>query len=113
MLFANMSMEEMKAAESQYLLCLVLLNIDLFNALQLVIIALMRLLKCGYNMYFKAKKTTCHCYRSVYCILGDHPSQALCAGMYFGALISWEIMVTFVSHCRAGTGWLGVLLLLP
>ena len=32
-------MEEMKAAESWYLLCLMLLNINLFNALWLVIIA--------------------------------------------------------------------------
>jgi len=67
--------------ESQYLLCLVLLNVNLFNALRLMIITPMRLLKHGYNVFFKAKDTMHHCYRSVYSILGDHPSQALCAGM--------------------------------
>ena len=83
MSFANASMEETEAAESRYLLCLVPLNVDLFDALRLVIIAPMRLLERGYDVYFKAEDTTRHCYGSVYCILGDHPSQALCAGTSF------------------------------
>jgi hypothetical protein len=57
MLFANVSMEEMKVTESQYLLCLMPLNVNLFNALWLVIITPMHLLKCGYNVYFKADNT--------------------------------------------------------
>ncbi len=83
MLFVNASMEEMEATELRYLLCLVLLNVDLFDALWLVIIVLMCLLECGYDVYFKAEDMMCHCYGSVYCILGDHPSQALCASMLF------------------------------
>ena len=58
-----------------------LLNVDLFDALRLVIIVLMCLLECRYDVFFKAEDAMCHCYRSVYSILGDHPSQALCAGM--------------------------------
>ncbi len=81
MSFANASMDEMEITKLRYLLCLVLLNINLFNALRLMIIALMHLLKHGYNVFFKAKDATHHWYRSVYSILGDHPSQALCAGM--------------------------------
>ncbi len=73
-------MEETQVMELRYLLCLVLLNVDLFDALKLMIIALMRLLKCGYDVYFKAENWMHHCYGLVYCILGDHPSQALCAG---------------------------------
>ncbi|ELR13517.1 uncharacterized protein ACA1_247210 [Acanthamoeba castellanii str. Neff] len=67
----------MEITESRYLLCLVLQDVDLFNALRIVIITPMRLLKRRYNIYFKANNTMCHCYGSIYCILSDHPSQAL------------------------------------
>ncbi|ELR25712.1 uncharacterized protein ACA1_326700 [Acanthamoeba castellanii str. Neff] len=69
MSFANVSREELEAVESRYLLCLMPLNINLLDALRLVIITPMRLLKHRYNMYFKAEQVTRHCYSSVYCIL--------------------------------------------
>ncbi|ELR18686.1 uncharacterized protein ACA1_394520 [Acanthamoeba castellanii str. Neff] len=74
----------MEITKSRYLLCLVPQDINLFDALQIVIIALMHLLKRRYNVYFKADNTTHHCYSSVYCILSDHPLQALCARLAQG-----------------------------
>ena len=82
MSFTNTSMDEMEITESRYLLCLVPQDVNLFDTLQIIIITPMRLLKHRYNIYFKADNTTRHCYGSVYCILSDHPLQALCAGMF-------------------------------
>ncbi len=92
MLFTNTSREESEAAESRYLLCLMPLNTNLFNTLRLIIITPMHLLKRRYNVYFKAKQATHHCYGSVYCILSNHPSQVLCAGTFptFHACVSYS-----------------------
>ena len=96
MSFANASMDEMEIAESRYLLCLVPQNINLFNTLQIVIITPMRLLKRGYDVYFKADNTMCHCYSLVYCILGDHPSQVLCAGMFQFFQFVFQVNLCFI-----------------
>ncbi|ELR11843.1 uncharacterized protein ACA1_363430 [Acanthamoeba castellanii str. Neff] len=77
----------MEITKSRYLLCLMPQNINLFNALQIIIITPMRLLKHRYDIYFKAKGATRHCYRSMYCILGNHPSQALCTGLAQGGWV--------------------------
>jgi hypothetical protein len=92
MLFTNASREELEAVELRYLLCLVPLNVNLLDTLRLIIITPMHLLECRYNMYFKAEQAMRHCYSSVYCILGDHPSQVLCAGTFptFHACVSYS-----------------------
>jgi hypothetical protein len=99
MSFANALMDEMEITKLRYLLCLVLQNINLFNALQIIIIAPMRLLEHGYDVYFKADNTTRHCYSSVYCILGNHPLQVLCAGMFQFFSLSFKLTyVLFTSQ---------------
>lgn len=55
MSFTNASEAKYKCAKSHYLLCLMPLNVDLFNVIRKVIIAPMRLLKRGYNIHFAAE----------------------------------------------------------
>jgi hypothetical protein len=74
-------------------------DVDLFDALWIVIIVPMCLLECGYDVYFKANNTMCHCYGSVYCILGNHPLQALCTSTFQFFSLSFQLTyVLFMSQ---------------
>jgi hypothetical protein len=52
MSFMNASEAEYECTKSHYLLCLMPLNVDLFDMIRKVIIAPMRLLERGYNVHF-------------------------------------------------------------
>ncbi len=79
MSFANAPTSEHRAASSRILLCEVPPGCDLFEALRIVVIEPMRLLERGIDVEFKSAGIM-RCYGSIYCVLGDHPSQAKLAG---------------------------------
>lgn len=80
MSFANASMEEQMSAESRILLCEVPTGCDLMEAFNIVVVEQMRLLERGIDIYFEDLGKSVRCYGSIFCILGDHPSQAKLAG---------------------------------
>jgi hypothetical protein len=78
MALANMSKEELLSKESRTLLCEVPPGCDLKEAINIVVVDAMRLLERGINVDFNGE--TVRCFGSLFCVIGDHPSQAKLAG---------------------------------